>query len=387
MRSGGLAPRSVRTGRGRLGPAVSGLALLVLLALLAACASSGTPPPAKPAAPAAPAAGSAGQAGAGATQSGAAAAPTAAPAPLRLVLNSSAINGAQSALWAAYEAGYYREQGLDVELTAVNNTSRVLQAMLAGEIHLGTIDPAAAVQASLEGADFVMLFAAANRLIFSVLSQPSIQQPEALRGKVVGITRLGSAAHTAGKVALKGWGLSAERDVSLLQLGEASAILAGLEARQVDAGVMSAPTSSVARMAGFTELINLNTQGPEYPSVGMGGPRAWVAANEEAVRRFGRAYVQGIHRFKTDKPFALEMYRKYAKLEDPRLLDDTYEQFSASFADAPYVSEVGLAAMLEDLVGEDPRLAGRQAGEWIDARFVRELEASGFVRQVAGGGR
>ena len=40
-----------------------------------------------------------------------------------------------------------------------------------------------------------------------------------------------------------------------------------------------------------------------------------------------------------------------------------------------------------DLVGEDPRLAGRQAGEWIDARFVRELEASGFVRQVAGGGR
>jgi NitT/TauT family transport system substrate-binding protein len=347
------------------------LALALLVVACAAPAAPAKPAPAAP--PAAPAA-------------GASVAPTAVPAaPLRLTVNYSAINGAQAATWTAYEAGYFREQGLDVELTAVNNTSRVLQAMLAGEIDLSSLDPAAAVQASLEGADFVLLFAAANRLIFSVLSQPSIQRPDELRGKVLGITRLGSAAHNAGRVALKLWGLAPDRDVSLLQLGEASAILAGLEARQIDAGVMSAPTSTRARLAGFNELINLNTQGPEYPSIAIGGPRAWVNANEEAVRRFARAYVQAIHRFKTDRAFGLEIYRKYAKLEDPALLEDTYVQFAASFPDAPYVSEVGLAAMLEDLVGEDPRLAGRQPSDWIDSRFVRELEAAGFIAQLAAG--
>jgi NitT/TauT family transport system substrate-binding protein len=383
--------RWAKGGRWRL-PRPLACAGLGLLVAGAGCVAGGQPatskpggPPAVSGAPPVPASGSQGGAPAAPATGGQVGLPTASPAPLRLVVNYSAINGAQSPLWTAYEAGYYREQGLDVELTAVNNTPRVLQAMVAGEIHLSTIDPSSAVQASLEGADFVLLFAAANRLIFSVLGQPDLHDPQALRGKVLGITRIGSAAHTAGKVALKGWGLAPDRDVALLQLGEASAILAGLEARQVDAGVLSAPTSSRARLSGFAELVNLNTQGPEYPSVAVGAPRSWVSGNEEAVRRFGRAYAQAIHRFKTDRAYALDVFRKYAKLEDPQLLDDTYAQFSPSFEDVPYVSEVGLAAMLEDLVGEDPRLAGRQASDWIDSRFVRDLESSGYIRQLASG--
>ena len=94
-----------------------------------------------------------------------AAAPSAEPA-LRAKVAFTAFSPSYLPWWIAQEAGYYREQGLDVELTAVNNTSRVLQAMLAGEIHLSTIEPAAAVQASLAGAEIVMLVAAANRLIF-----------------------------------------------------------------------------------------------------------------------------------------------------------------------------------------------------------------------------
>jgi NitT/TauT family transport system substrate-binding protein len=181
-------------------------------------------------------------------------------------------------------------------------------------------------------------------------------------------------------VALGSWGLAQDRDVSVRQVGTVPNILAGMQAGQLDGGSLSPPTNGVAKQAGFHELIDLSTQGPEYASVALGGLRAWVGANEEAVRRFGRAYVQGIQRFKTDKPFALEVYHKYLQTDDAALLDATYAQFLTLMPNPPYISEVGMANALADLALDEPRVVGRQASEWIDSRYVRELETAGLTR-------
>jgi NitT/TauT family transport system substrate-binding protein len=302
------------------------------------------------------------------------------PAPLAVTVNWSAINGAQAGIWTAYETGLFREQGLDVNLTHIQSTSQVVKTMVAGEVHLSTLDAAAAILSSLEGAEVSLLFSAANRLIFSVLGQPSIQDPQDLRGKTVGITRIGSASHTAGLVAFKMWGLVPDRDFPMRQLGEASAILAGLHAGQIDAGVMSSPTSTVARVAGFRELINLYTQGPDYPSIIIGAPRPWVAANDETVRRFARAYVQGQQRFKSEPEVGRAIYRKYFEIEDSAVVEQTYAEYSASIQPLPYISEGGLNALLADLAADEPRLAGRQAAEFVDTRYLKELEAVGVGR-------
>jgi hypothetical protein len=100
------------------------------------------------------------------------------------------------------------------------------------------------------------------------------------------------------------------------------------------------------------------------------------------VRRFARAYVQGIARFRTDKRWALDMYRKYAETDDPGILDELYAEFGRCVPGAPSVSEAGLARMLVDLAKDEPRLAGRQATDFVDSRFLRELEASGFLPEA-----
>src|SRR5262249_27431934 len=61
----------------------------------------------------------------------AAAAPTAAPQPVHLEVNWTAVSGSQSGLWMAYEAGAFQEQALDVELINIASTSRAIQAMVA----------------------------------------------------------------------------------------------------------------------------------------------------------------------------------------------------------------------------------------------------------------
>ncbi len=372
------AARQVRCRCGGWEGAVAALALV----LIAACGPSGaaSKPPAAPAPTTVSGAVSGSPSGAGTVP----AAATAAPAPLKLVANYAARGSGQSGFWMGYEGGYFREQGLDVELTNITSTSPVIQAMLANEVQLGGIDAGASIQATLSGADVALLIAGSNHSVFSIISQPEIQEPAQLRGKVMGITRIGSATHSAGLLALDMWGLEADRDVAFRQLSQVPAILAALEAHQVDAGVLSLPSTSLARRAGYHELINLATQGPEYPSIVVSGLRSWVNGNEEAMRRFTRGFVQGVHRGRTDKAWAEDVYRKYVEVDDPQILDEMYAEFERCCPRVPYVSEEGIARLLADMAKDEPRLAGKQPTDFIEARFLRELESSGFIKQVMG---
>jgi len=368
-------------------PAAWGRAIgALLLALAAACGSGGAASPAAPTTPAAASQPAGGGTAGAPPAAGSAATATLPPAPLKLVANYAARGSGQSGFWMGYEGGYFREQGLDVELMNITSTSPVIQAMLANELQLGGIDASASIQATVSGADLALLIAGSNHSVFSIISQPEIQDPQQLRGKVMGVTRIGSATQSAGLLALDMWGLEPERDVAFRQLGQVPAILAALEAKQVDAGVLSLPSTTFARRAGFHELINLATQGPEYPSIVVSGLRSWVNGNEEAMRRFTRGFVQGVHRGRTDKAWAEDVYRQYVEVDDAEILDEMYAEFERCCPRVPYVSEEGIARLLAALAKDEPRLAGKQPSDFIESRFLRELETSGFIRQVMGDG-
>jgi NitT/TauT family transport system substrate-binding protein len=354
-------------------PAVS---LAVLIAVLSGC-GGGAPRPAAPAAPAQ------GQVPTSSTQPASALATVGVAPPLRVILNWTAPVNAQTPLWVAQETGIFREQGLDVEMVNVPVSARVIQAMVAGEIHLSPLDSATGVQARLGGADLVLLLGVGNRFPFAVMSDPGIKEPQALRGKSLGITRVGSVTHSAALVALQSWGLAADHDVALRNLGETPAIIAALESGQIEAGIITVPVPSRVQ-ANHHELINLVTQGPEYAASSIGALGSWITANEETVRRFVRSYVLGIQRARSDKPTTLAAYRKYIQVEDPEALDATYAAFMVMVSTVPYVSESGLARLLGDLARVDPRLADLQPSEFTEPRFVRELEDSGFLNQVLG---
>jgi ABC-type nitrate/sulfonate/bicarbonate transport system substrate-binding protein len=368
-------------GSGVLTMALGAGALMLVVAACGAGTSrpAGTEPsvraPATP--PAAPAAQAPAPADATASQ------PATPPPPLKLVANWTQLSGSMSPIWVTYEAGLFREQGLDVELLNIPNTSRVLQTMAAGEINLSPLDPATTIRAGLGGLDVPLLFAQTNRLVFGVYGQPSITDPQQLRGKVIGTTRIGASNHTATVVALDSWGLVPDRDVALRQLGEVPAIYAALQAGQIDAATFGLPVNR-ATLPDQRELLNLANDGPEYASIAIGGPRAWIATNEEAVRRFARAFALGIQRFKADKAFTLDVYRRYFQADEPQFFEDTYALFSRHVPTVPYVSEAGMARAFADLLPDEPSLAGRQPSEWLESRFVRELEESGFLRGEAG---
>ena len=135
---------------------------------------------------------------------------TQAGAQLPVRINWTAVTGAQSGMFMAQQEGLFKKNGLDVELLHISSSSRGIQAILAGEIAFSYMDGSNLVQANLKGANLAFVAGATNRQVFSLMAKPEIKRITELRGKKIGITRIGSSTHTSALL-LEYRGFEAER--------------------------------------------------------------------------------------------------------------------------------------------------------------------------------
>ncbi len=297
-------------------------------------------------------------------------------------INWTAVTGAQSGMFMAKQEGLFKKHGLDVELLHIPSSSRAIQAILAGEIAISFMDGSNAVQANLKGANLALVAGATNRMVFSLMAKPEIRLVSGLRGKKIGITRIGSSTHTSALFALSQAGLKPS-DYQILPLVEVPNILTALAAGQIDAGVVSPPTNSRARKAGFRELVNLAREGPEYVSVAVGTSRTYMTANEDIVRRVVRSYTEGVYMFKSNKAVALKMIESQLRVKDIDIQEDTYNQFRQYLEYPPYVTRKAMEAVLVELGDKDLAARAAKPDDFIDMRFIVELEKEGFFKKFA----
>ncbi len=298
-----------------------------------------------------------------------------------LKVNWSANSAAYLPLWLAYEEGYFDRQGLPVQFTHILSTSRALQAVVAGDLDVTTVDPVTLVQSSLAGADVKMFLAVTNRFGFSLTVQPEIKTPQDLKGKVLGVSRYGSSTDTAVRFILNQWGLVPMKDVALLQVGGVTEILSAMAAKQLAGGTLSPPTNTRARRMGFRELINLGTDGPEFPSIAV-GTSSRILSQGEVMRQFVRAYILGLYRFHRDKASSIRAVEKYLRISDREVLEDTYRQFRNYIAEPPYISKPGMERVIRLVAETNPKAREKAPSDFVDERALEEQARNGFLDSV-----
>jgi len=294
-------------------------------------------------------------------------------------INWTAVTGAQSGMFMAQQEGLFKKNGVDVELLHIASSSRGIQAILAGEIAFSYMDGVNQVQANLKGANLAFVLGATNRQVFSLMAKPEIKRIADLKGKKIGITRVGSSTHTSALFALNSAGLKTG-DYQILPLVEVPNILTALMAGQIDAGVVSPPTNSRARKAGFNELMNLAKDGPEFVSVAVGASRNYINANQDIVRRVVRSYAEGVQIFKSNKAAAQRMMQKYLHVKEPDILEDAYNQFREYLEYPPYVTRKGMDNVLAEVAASDASAKNAKPEDFMDMRFVAELEKQGVFK-------
>ena len=287
-----------------------------------------------------------------------------------------------SGTWVAQEEGLFKTNGLDVELVHIPSTSRAIQVMLAGELQYSYMDGRNSVTAALKGADVVILAGVANRLVFSFMARPEIKSFKDMKGRRIGITRIGSSTHSVTLWVMNHAGIKPE-EYQMLQLVDVPNIFTAIVAGQVDAGALSPPTNFRARKAGLVELMDVTKEGPEYVSVAIGSTRAFVKLNEEMTRRFVRGYSEGVQFLKANKAAGIRAIQKYARIKDAEILEATYGEARAYIENLPYVTRNGMETIIGELVASEPKAKMAKPDDFLDTRFVAQLEKEGFYKATA----
>ncbi|MBI4487862.1 MAG: ABC transporter substrate-binding protein [Deltaproteobacteria bacterium] len=299
--------------------------------------------------------------------------------PIRLRVAWTALDIVQAPIWMAHEGGLYRKYGLDVELPFIGATSTALQALAAGEVHLTAAAAETVMRGNLRGAPFVMIVGALKKFPFSFMTQPDITDRRQLQGKRIGVTRFGSLTHTAIQYQLRQWGI---KEVSIIQAGGVLEALAAMKAKQLDGMLFPSPVNTMAKRAGFYDLFNFMKEGPDFLTLSVATTKPFLAQNEEAVRRFVKAYAEATFLAKNDKERTLRAAPKYTRVTDREALEDAYEQKIPYLPSVPNITDGEIRQILSVLA--ETEASARQANPtpMYDTRYVRELDESGFIRSL-----
>jgi ABC-type nitrate/sulfonate/bicarbonate transport system substrate-binding protein len=300
-------------------------------------------------------------------------------APIRI--SYSAISGAMSSLWVAQEAGYFKREGLDAELLYIGGGSLLIQSMLSGDVPFAYGPSVPVINASLRGADLVLIGNTGNSLVFSIMSRPEIKQPANLKGKRVGVTRLGGSTDWALDAALKHWGLE-RRDLIVVQTGGMPEGLTGLIAGVFDAVVLSPPSNFKAAKAGMHELADVGQLKIIFPNTPLSTSESFIKSNRDITLRFLRGFTQGLYRLRTDREFSMKVLSKYTKVTDSETLAQLHQTYGIRYSGdrIPYVRAEGVEEILKRTPGKDAREA--KASHFFDNSVLNELEQSGWFKNL-----
>jgi NitT/TauT family transport system substrate-binding protein len=203
----------------------------------------------------------------------------------------------------AQELGFYKEEGLDVELQDFEGGAKSLQALVGGsaDVVSGFYDHT--IQMAAEGREFVAFVTMLRYPGLVLVSPPAstVTRIEALRGGIVGVTSPGSSSQMFLTYLLTRAGVPADA-VSVTAIGAGASAVAAVESGRINAAWLSEPAFTIVkkRNPDIRMLADLRTEAgtrqafgvDAYPAAVLYTSGAWLRANRPTAERLARAIVK-----------------------------------------------------------------------------------------------
>jgi NitT/TauT family transport system substrate-binding protein len=287
-----------------------------------------------------------------------------------------------SPIWVIEDRKLLQKMGVDPEIIAISASPTVLQAILAGEIDAASISVTTLTSSRLQGADTVMIVGVVPTFVDHIVSLSSITKVEQLKGKVGGVNRLGSTSDLGLRLALRKLGIDPEKDVKILPVGGNPERFAALSKGLTQFTIMPEPFLTQAEKLGFRNLYNVTDLKIPFWWNGILSRESIVKTKRPLLLKLARAMVEAIHIIKTEKEYAKGLFKKNLGVADPEGLERAYKDYSSVFPEVPYPTPDGVKTMLDDLAPKNPKAAAADPKTFVDLSLIKEIEASGLIKQL-----
>ena len=285
--------------------------------------------------------------------------------------------------YIARDSGIFARNGLDVQV--VRGTSSIAtMALISGELGIIEIAGPSIVRSSLRGADVVFVAAGVVTLNYWLMAAKHIKTAEQLKGGIIGSSDLSGSSFIAIQFALRKIGLNPDKDATIIRAGGTPERLVGLQTGRMQATVLNPPTSFLAHREGFNILTDVT--GMPFQHNGVATTKRFIRDHADVVRRYVKSQIEAVHLMKADRQTGIAILMKAlkAKPEERELVEKSYIASIGEevYPQKQYPSIAGIQTILDAMVKEEPKAKDAKPEDFVDARFIQELDNGGFIANL-----
>ena len=309
--------------------------------------------------------------------------PLSAPAADKFVTIHSSRVMSQSMPWMAQEAGLFKKYNIDNEVVFIASSGIVTAALLGGDADMTVTGGIGNVIAYVRGStDVAFIGGVKNTMTQTLVAGGNIKKPEDLKGKRIGVSRIGGNSHYFTIQALRRYNMEPNRDFSFLQTGGDPETLAALLTGGIEVANLTPPTDSQAIAKGYHYVV----YGPDlkipYAATAFVTKRSLLTKRGQVIGQYMRAMAETAKIMHTDREFVYKVLGKYLRITDRNVLDSAYNAEIKVLEPRLVIKNEALQAILDEVAQTDPRAKKVKPQELIDNRYLDEMEKSGFMDQL-----
>jgi NitT/TauT family transport system substrate-binding protein len=276
----------------------------------------------------------------------------------------------------AHEAGLYKKYGLRDELIFIPGAATTMQAVLAGEFEFVNSSGSPAINSILQGADVVIIATSYDAMPYSLVVNKEIRSADDLRGKTMGVARLGGINEIGIRLALEKFRIN-PKEVTFVSTGADATRIAAVQSGVTAATVLAPPALFQASSLGLKVLADLADLGLKYPTSIVATRRSYLTRDRALLKKFMMAFVEGLQLYKTDRKFVIDVMQKYTRLNDTAILAKSHDYFVKNTVVVPLVDPNALPAGFPTGKPEKP------LSDFYDNSILQELVSEGFVKNLS----
>jgi NitT/TauT family transport system substrate-binding protein len=291
--------------------------------------------------------------------------------------------GSSAPYWIANDAGIFKKYGLDTELIFINGSTRGIQSLVAGDLDFAGAVGTSAINGKLAGGDLAIVDSLVNTLPYYIIGRPDIKSPEDLKGRILATHIPGTSADFAVRLALRKFGID-YTDIQAIMVGGSTARVAAVINGQSDFTMVTEPGKIAGEKAGMKVIIDMAKLKIPFVFTCTVTSRKLIREQPKTVEALAKAVAEAVHFFKTDKSASLRIMAKYTRGAKPDVLEGSWMAYKDLLEEDTAPSLTGLRETLAVQAAWDPKAAKAKPEEFVDLRFTKNLERSGFIDKLYG---
>lgn len=289
------------------------------------------------------------------------------------------------ALWIAREQGFFRKQGVNVEIITIRTGGQTVAALASGDVQMAYTIPGSVLSGAVGGLDVAFFGGLVNKPDGDFVGAPGIRRAEDLKGKRVGVQSIGGGVWSLAMLALEHMGLEPTRDkIAILILGDQSVLTQAMLAGRIDAAYLGYTFGALLREKGFPVLLDIGKAPIPYQGLALAARRSYLKQNPQATDAVLRGALEAVAFIQNPvhKDVVIKSLAKNLRLSNTKEAESGYDVLQWLYNLDIHPSVKGIQNMQRLLAMTNPKVAGIKVEDVIDNEPVHRLEKSPFYSDI-----